>query len=438
MLLLIQLMHMFKHIPSKKATGVVLMLMFGIAATAFLPGMLEARSAPSTLAQESSEALTPGEPGDGSENPESGSRKPASEQIKAISGLSAKFMQREWKKNSREVLFPCSNVGAVEFSFRKKAGDILLEDHGGGWLNVVTDTTADGGSRQWTVQNLYLSYRNTDELLGSKPVVDFSLGLDGETCIKNLKAAVLLSDKPIETELVALHLFSENVIQTPYLVGGRLDGGNAISDIPFTIGPWIGPVVVADRTARISLAVADIAEINEGHMGCAPAAAARSIAYLGETNDFETDDPQDIYDDLVEDMNTQISSTGTNDDDMLNGKNEYTSDNDLDIDAEILYTDTFDPAGGSDWEDLMEEVQDALDDGCDVEILISWSGGGGHVGMVTSVTSHADGSATIHYVDDPTQGDGTAENQEHVIAADAAGSFATGSVDGFMIQCFSE
>ena len=83
----------------------------------------------------------------------------------------------------------------------------------------------------------------------------------------------------------------------------------------------------------------------------------------------------------------------------------------------------------------MKEVQDALDAGCDVEILIGWSGGGGHATMVTGVTVHADGSATITYVDDPNQGDGVAENQEHTISTDASGNFGNGTVDGFMIEC---
>jgi hypothetical protein len=335
-------------------------------------------------------------------------------------------------------LYPCSNVGAVQFDFRKKAGDTLLDEQGGGWISVMIDTTAHGGSMQWAVKNLYLSYRNTDALVGSKPVVDFSLGLDGQTCIDNLKAAVLLSDNPIETELVPLHLFSEKVIQTPYLVGGRFEGGSNLSDIPLTIGPWIGAAVLADRTTRISTAVGDLVEIDEDDMGCAPGSVARSISYLGDTNDFETDDPQDIYDDLVDDMDTDIGGAGTDDGDMLDGKNTYTEDNDLPIESELAYSDTFDPVNGSDWNDLMEQVQDALENGCDVEILIGWNGGGGHAAMVTEVTVHADGSATIHYVDDPNQGDGVAENEEHVINVDATGNFGAGTVDGFLIECVTE
>jgi hypothetical protein len=331
-----------------------------------------------------------------------------------------------------------SNVGTVQFFFSEGAGEWLLAEHGGAWLNVVIDTTAFNGSQQWVVQNLYLVYPDPAYMLGSKPSVQFSLGLDDWMPLPDLQAAVFLSDGPL-TDYPAESFFDVFLVfPKPYLVGGRLDqgGGSALSDIPFIIGPWIGPLSLPVRTAAINITAASIAAIDEGHQGCAPGSAARSIDYLGQNNDdIETGDPQGIYDDLVEMMNTGICTTGTADDDMLDGKNTYSDANGLPIGSEIAYTDTYEPTEGSSWSDLMEKVQDALDAGCDVEILIGWSGGGGHAAMVTGVTVHADGSATITYVDDPNQGDGVAENEEHVITTDASGDFGTGTVDGFMIEC---
>jgi hypothetical protein len=134
-------------------------------------------------------------------------------------------------------------------------------------------------------------------------------------------------------------------------------------------------------------------------------------------------------------MNTSICSTGTADDDMLAGKNSYCAANNLSINSQIVYTDTFDPVGGSSWADLIEQVQDALDDGCDVEILIAWNATSGHAAMVTAVMSHANGSATIHYVED-NQAEPGAQNKEPLIATDASGNFGgTRRVDGFMIEC---
>ncbi len=330
------------------------------------------------------------------------------------------FMQLEWMASPEEALYPYSNVGAVEFTFEDDAGDWLFDQHGGGWLNVVIDTTAAGGDLQWAVQNLYLTYQNLDYLLGSTPSVQFSLGLDGETPIEGLEAAVFLSSEPLEEQPEAEELFPYTVSLMPYLVGGRLDGGSANSTIPLIITPWIGPISLPDRTASINITVADVVPIDEGHMGCAPGAAARSISYLGEVHGFATDDPQDIYDDLVNWMDTDICSNGTTDANMLSGKNSYCAANNLSINSETV---SFD----------MEKVQDALDADCDVEILIGWSGGG-HVAMVTSVTRHANGSYTIRYVDDP-QGDGVAENKERIISTNSTGGFGGSRVDGFMIEC---
>ncbi len=77
---------------------------------------------------------------------------------------------------------------------------------------------------------------------------------------------------------------------------------------------------------------------------------------------------------------------------------------------------------------------DAIAAGGDVEIMIAWSGGGGHAAMITSIVKWPDGSATITYVDDPTQGDGVAENQEHVIHVNPDGTFDGGSIIGFQVE----
>jgi len=342
------------------------------------------------------------------------------------------FMQLEWMASPGEALYPYSNVGAVEFTFEDDAGDWLLDENGGGWLNVVIDTTA-AGEEEWAVQNLYLTYYDVDDLLGSTPSVQFSLGLDGETPIESLEAAVFLSSEPLEEQPEAEELFTYPVSLVPYLVGGLDGGGSALSDIPWMIGPWIGPIYLPDRTATV--AGVDVVAIDEGHMGCAPGAAARSIDYIGKVHGLWIDEAQDIYDALVEEMETAICSGGTYIVNILGGKNSWSAAYGLPINSNIVYTDTYDPAGGLSWGNVIQQVQDALDDDCDVEILIMWSGGGGHMAMVTSVTRHADGSATIHYVDDPTQGDGQAENQDNVISTDASGKFSTGTVAGFMIEC---
>jgi hypothetical protein len=168
-----------------------------------------------------------------------------------------------------------------------------------------------------------------------------------------------------------------------------------------------------------------IPPIDEGKNECAPSSVARSLQYMAALNGEEVDDPQEMKDDLVDDMDTDPES-GTTVDNMLDGKNEYTEENDLPVSSEVTY-------------DLnLEEIIDVLNDGGDVEILIAWNGGGGHAAMVVDVVLHEDGSATITYVDDPCQGDGQAENETHTIHVDPDGNFEGGRVFGFLVERWEE
>ena len=347
------------------------------------------------------------------------------------------FSQLCWMASPEEALYPHSNVGAVEFTFLEGAGEWLLDEHGGGWLNVVIDTTAAGGAYQWSVQNLYLTYPDLDYLLGSTPSVQFSLGLDGETPIESLEAAVFLSSGPLEEQPATEELFTYTVCHMPYLVGGSAD-----SDIPLTIGPFIGTLAKPVRTARIRIPTNNVTKINEAHNMCARGAAARGIAYLNITQGLNlTDAPQAIYDGLVNAMN--ITGNMTTAQKILAGKNSYCASKGLNITSEIVWkTPIGDPSGGTvSWENLTKKIKDALDNGCAVEIWVGWSSvsdnGTGHMAMVTEVTDFDDGSADIKYVDDPTQGDGKPENsKERTIHADSAGNFTDGRVEGSMIQSF--
>jgi hypothetical protein len=139
---------------------------------------------------------------------------------------------------------------------------------------------------------------------------------------------------------------------------------------------------------------------------------------------IDTEATETMDDNLGDAMGTDAN--GTNDDDILSGKNEYVGDNGLPIDSDLQYW-------GEDFADL-SGIMDALNDGADIELLISWSGGGGHIAMVTSIVQLADGSYLITYVDDPNQGDGKAENEEHVIHVGPDGKFPGGTVDGFLVE----
>lgn len=335
----------------------------------------------------------------------------------------AEVQQLNWLGEHGEVLIPCSKVGVLRV--RPDPEDLqLLADNGGGFINALF-AAEGGGDPQWSIQNLYLSYPNVDYMLGSSPAVQFDLGTENGVCVAAAGINVVLSATPLESAPPP-ELVSSSVSVVDYHAGGRNHGGSGLSSIPFTIGPWIGCSLPSACTpsglANTRVPSGDLPAVDEGENGCAPGSVARSIKYMmGD----DADPAQDIYDELYDDMGTD-SEEGTTDQNMLDGKIGYTDSHGLPIRSQLIY---WNQIGGD-----LSSVMDVLGRGGDVEMLISWIPDGGHAAMVKSIVQRDDGSYEITYVDDPTQGDGTAENEEHVITVDGNGDFPGGHVDGFLVE----
>jgi hypothetical protein len=262
----------------------------------------------------------------------------------------------------------------------------------------------------------------------SRPTVMFGLGVENGMCLDKLRYFLLMSTYPLESPWPYLYRCrGGRIVNTNYHTGGLIDGGSGGWNFPVSIGPWVGvnplAVPVPLRTAWTIFPVRKIAAIDEDNCGCAPASAARSIDYMMGGNSKALGGPQDIYDGLYEDMKTNQGIRGTTVTNFLSGKREYTRDNTLLIDSNHDF-----------WDGDCSGVMDVLDEGGDVEIMIAWSGKGGHAAMVTSIIAWSDGTFTITYVDDPEQGNGRAENEPHTITVDSAGKFDGGSVIGFMTE----
>jgi hypothetical protein len=375
-----------------------------------------------------------------------------------------------------------SRAGQVRFIFSQE--DIqTINQNGGAFINAGLYNNVVS-SRQWIVKNMFISPGNY--LSSVQPSAMFGLGdiTSNGIAWTNNYIDVMLTTIPFDYgSAMAGRTFNPvTVVHKGYRVGG-LNGNSGNSNLVNTIGAWTGfvsatptpspayrssmaafsmsysstaspagtaspspsPVTSATPvntsspvrtssprvTATPGWAVVDsgsvdgdIPSVDEGENECAPGSVARSIQYMAGRNGQPVPSPQDMKDGLADDMNTDPNS-GTQIGDILSGKNTYTGDNGLPINSEIQYGM---PLG---------DVMDTLNGGGDVEILIGWEGGGGHAAMIISVTQHADGSYTIVYVDDPNQGDGQAENEEHVIHVDPNGNFEGGSIIGFLIETWS-
>ncbi|MEM9597438.1 MAG: hypothetical protein AAGD06_24430 [Acidobacteriota bacterium] len=382
----------------------------------------------------------------------------------ATHGVRVAFRQLNWLDASGSVLIKDSKVGEAEVFFSDASAALFTGR--GGYVNITT--SVDGGATyQWSVQNLYHQYKSKALMLGSSPSVQFDLTTPNGTRVPKLLYRLSVTGAPLSSDPGSPNARAR-VPLTDYLTGGR-GGGSGTSTLPYTIGPWVGPSFYPgrgvdaapaepQRTASTSQSGDDLPKVDEDIDGCAPGAVARSIKYMADNAGVDLPDVQDIYKELYEKMGT-TSPGGTSDDDIVAGKAKFAECHGLDLDTELIYlleavvietkdrvswhgrelpvsrvTQVTTTAGGG--IDL-GGIQDALDAGKDVEVLISWNGGGGHIGMVTSITCYDNGQYEITYVDDPNQGNGQAENEEHTETVNPDGSFGGGQIDGFLVECLN-
>ncbi|MDP9122057.1 MAG: hypothetical protein M3O15_11955 [Acidobacteriota bacterium] len=331
-----------------------------------------------------------------------------------------------------------SPVGVASFSFDSTATQ-LVGPNGGAYLNLYTST--DGISYQWEIQNYFVQFDTSAEMLATVPTVQFDLGVPDGTPLSSISFQVSLASTatgssspsspppppanptptqpspghfttataPLGTSSATLNpgaidqkqalplpdqpVYSASVTPQNYRVGGFNGGGSGARP---QVGQWGGGANFAPRpVAWGAAAINQIPTVNEDNMGCAPAGIARSIRYMLNLKGAGGPTAQNIYNGLYGAMGT--GANGTTGPNMVNGKANWAAANGYRINTGFVN------AG---------QAMNILANGGDVEINISWPGGG-HVAMITQIVRYADGSYQVSYIDDPVQGDGQAANQVH-------------------------
>jgi hypothetical protein len=336
-----------------------------------------------------------------------------------------RFAQLNWLRDDGSTLVPFSRVGDVEFTF-SRADVRLLERNHGGYVNLATDA---GTGLRWSVENLYLSYPDTDYMRASHPHVEFDLGVANGTRVDAVSWSIAVTADPLAAPpQPARHAL---VVHEDYLVGGLDGGGSGEASTPDTIGPFVGchaadcvkPVFVAFTPAPSTRAFDTVAE---GKMGCAPGAVARSLRYMFGKSQLKDVTAQDIYADLYKRMSTSPTD-GTSTPALESGKRSYVKDKKLPATSQ-MYS----------FKNGTRFAPPVLTGGGDVELRIQWTQGAAHFAIVSSITPLGKGKGfEIKYVDDPDQNDGTAQNQEHTIETDSDGNIVSGGsgkVTNFLVE----
>jgi hypothetical protein len=366
-------------------------------------------------------------------------------------GVSVRFEQLNWLSDDPNGSpSNYSAVGQADFAFDSTATQ-LIGQSGGAYLNLYT--SVNSGAYQREVQDLFLQFDSSDQMLAMVPSVQFDLGVPDGTQVGSVSFQVSLTSSPVggssspnppppspppsnppsppppgttmppatgaalatsstdfqvisigqkTVPLFGQPVYNANVTPQAYHVGGFNGGGSGARP---QVGAWGGNGGLAARpVAWGGAAFNQIPAINEDLMGCAPAGIARSIRYMMNLKGRQGPDAQTIYQGLRGTM--QTGANGTTGPNMVNGKAAWAAANGLNINTGFVN------AG---------QAMNILANGGDVEINIGWQGGG-HVAMIVQIVLYSNGIYQITYVDDGVQGDGAASNTVHTILVAANGA----------------
>lgn len=363
----------------------------------------------------------------------------------AAQGLEVRLYQYDWPLSDGSVVTH-SRAGGFELLFDDEDTQLLASE-GGGFVNIALLDNYTG-QPHWLVRNLPLSFSSFDDMYDRSVVVPFGMGDVnglpwGQSWLSTSVSATPAATMPID---YIQSVFAERVVH-PYLIGGWVleDGDTAAP------GPGTDPNQVAldsqgvtqgpqDPEAKIVLSAQILPTVggfgapDAGGMNCGPASVAGSIAYMAALNNHPVPPVQDIFEGLQDCMGTDEDGTTTAG--LLDGKNAYTSQNELPICSEVLQ--------GVQW---FEFAMDVLKRGGDVEVMYrrgdcSKPGASGHIAMIHSMALFDDGSMMIMTLEPKTNEDGTTSWDEVPLFFDPGGKLGydagTGASDGCLWGFFAE
>ncbi len=381
-------------------------------------------------------------------------------------GVSLSFTQLDWLNDDGTLAAPYTQVGVAELSFDSSAAGLLVGSSGA-FVNLYT--SQDGVNYERSVENLFVQFDTSQDLLDAHPALVIPIGTQDGVPAGSVCYQVALTSDPMPAESPApspsptppppqpsptpaptklpnasASNFATNGVQqgaplpgpancgvpvtsTPFLVGGFEGGGSGAFGQPPRPAPWRpgwqpGPGV--GRPVLLGAARGPFPTVNEDTMGCAPGGVARSIRYMLNRRGLGGPTAQQIYAGLYAAMGT--GRGGTSGANMFNGKAAWAQANGYRINTQFPVN-------------TLPPVLNALNNGGDVEINITWRGGG-HVAMVTRIDQLPNGLLQITYIDDVQGGRGgpVRPNQVHVITVNPLnGAILAGSpVPGAIVATF--
>lgn len=356
----------------------------------------------------------------------------------SAAGAGLSFEQVSWLDTSGGYVSQYSDWGQVLVSLNSADDgmfyDMTLLDGTvgrGGYVNIVTDA---GGSQSWEVANLPIFYQAPAELDGRLPQeVKFDLGVTSGGQVTALNYHYTIDQFPLAAMPGTGTGGSASVVEfSQFMAGDNLwmgstfiEGAGGGTPQPAEDFGGAGAGEALGWQTGIAVPQNSVPAIDEDGNGCAPGAVARSIQYMDSAHDnvnlpdYVT--PQATYDLLYIAMDTKPNGTSTAD--ILTGKDAF---------VDVLGL----PIVSTQTTNFFTAMQTLANKG-DVELGVNWGTGangksqGAHRTFVSGIQEIVDGSGNttgfvVTTIDDPTQGDGNAENRQHTMKFDA---------NGKLVQC---
>jgi hypothetical protein len=311
-----------------------------------------------------------------------------------------------------------------------------------GWVNIVTSVSV-GSNDNWAVENMPVVFNSAGDLDGDLPFTyNFNLGQTDGIAVGSLSYSLTITAAPLTFQpsgpLTGAGVAGVTKVQGTTTVPG-LEGGQASQFAQNTVGlvsSVIGTISsLSISNGAIQTPQTNVAVVAEQLNGCAPGAAARSIKYLQTMYPSLTitQGAQQVYGTLTNYMNSFTGPASTNGGgtavaNFVAGKNLYFTTNNLQIAPTVVTTN-------------FGQVISALNSTGDVEIGVSWAGGGGHCVFVTGVTTLYTNGVPYRYVvniiQDPNQGGNSTTNETDQYVFDTNGNMLNkggGSLNSFRIE----
>ncbi len=316
------------------------------------------------------------------------------------------FEQMDFYDQNGTLVTPNSDWGQLSFDVTPMFDDVVR------YMNISAVAMVDTG---WIVRNFPILPGDIIDPGRCALHFDFNeLGVSSGTDVSSLQYVMAVSSAiqtsgPIGT-MTPTNIYDIDISR----FGSYIPGGDYLFEGPSVMVPpyYTSEVDTDSLIKHKDLGMTGVPSVQEDDDECASGSTARSLKWLSNEHNLGLGTAQSIQEELD---NPEYMNQGVTDKEQLIAKKKYIDDNNLPLEVHYWYSNSVYPTGvgtpgipsennDDDDIDLKSWLWRELKKGQDIELTISWFGGGGHSVTLVGLDKK---NNKIEYRDDETQGDNT-------------------------------